>query len=146
MESTTRKKDPPDQINIRLGSNYIAQFNEYMKVRGGKKIEFIRDALDYWMQVDGDGVKIQKELEQARITINMQQEIINDLRNSRDKQAEVFEKLNAEKDERISLLTKQLEQVEDPHYIRSARDSMIGTVGEAKPKYQKVEGKKKKNQ
>ncbi|MDV0443792.1 hypothetical protein [Methanorbis rubei] len=141
MESTTRKKDLPDQMNIRLGSNYIAKFNEYMKNRDGKKIDFIRDALDYWMQVDGDAENILNKLDQAQQTISMLEERVSDLQSSRDKQVEVYEKLLAEKDKRISLLTSQLNQSQDPHYIRSVRESVI-SVGESKPKYQKEKGKK----
>ena len=142
MESTTRKRDPPDQMNIRLGSSYITKFNEYMKSHDGKKVDFIRDALDYWMQVDGNAQKIWDELHQARQTVSMQQEIITELRNSRDKQIESLENLLDEKDARIHLLTKQLEQLQDPYYTHSVRDSVAETVGESQSSYQN-EGKKK---
>lgn len=99
MEGKTRKKYPPEKLNFRLGSEYIQNFYKYMDEHGGKKIDFVRDALDYWMSVEGKPSELQQQLEMLRSSQKHSDERLNDLN-----------RLIEEKDARIRLLQERIEQ------------------------------------
>lgn len=100
-EDIRRRKPMPDQMNIRLGSKYIQNFNLYMEKHGGKKIDFIRDALDYWMSVDGKDPGANQLLEKLIETQTNCEERIGYLN-----------RIIHEKDERIKILQKRIDALD----------------------------------
>ncbi|MCZ9313329.1 MAG: hypothetical protein O0V67_08110 [Methanocorpusculum sp.] len=70
-----------------------------MDEHGGKKIDFVRDALNYWMAVEGKPSELQQQLEMLRSSQKHSDERLNDLN-----------RLIEEKDARIRLLQERIEQ------------------------------------
>ena len=112
MEIKVRKKYPPDQMNIRLGSQYIKKFNEYMDSHGGKKIDFIRDALDYWMSVDGKGYEINLQREKSEREISLREEHLKEIQIYYDERIKDLNRIIDEKDARIDMHQTQLKRLD----------------------------------
>ena len=112
METKARKKYPPDQMNIRLGSQYIKKFNEYMDSHGGKKIDFIRDALDYWMSVDAKGYEIKLQIDKSERDICLREEHLKEIQIYYDERIKDLNRIIDEKDARIEMLQTQLKRLD----------------------------------
>ncbi|MCZ9312412.1 MAG: hypothetical protein O0V67_03460 [Methanocorpusculum sp.] len=134
MAGSIRKR-PPDQINLRLGADFIQKFNEYMKGRSETKIQFIRSALEHWMSVDGNEEKIGEKLELAEQVIALQRERIDELRTFQERCIAYQREIIEEKDKRIRYLSEQLKKYSktDAYYSGGLLEET--TIAEPEPPY-----------
>lgn len=110
MEGETRKKYPPEKLNFRLGSEYIQNFYNYMDQHGGKKIDFVRSAIDYWMSVDGNPDQMQQQIETIRNELVLREELLVNSQKYCEERITYLDRLLEEKDARIRLLQERIEQ------------------------------------
>ncbi len=139
MESGSRKRRlPPDQVNLRLGAEYIQTFNAYMKTYGGTKVQFIRDALDYWMSVDGRAKDLDEQIRHAETTRDLYKDQLNEIKILTAQLIEDLNRLVEEKDARIKILEKYIEKLEKETSTEySHQTSAPEAVAEEDRKYQK---------
>lgn len=110
MEGETRKIYAPEKLNFRLGSEYIQNFYNYMDQHGGKKIDFVRNAIDYWMSVDGNPAQIQQQIETIRKELVLREELLENSKKYCEERITYLDRLLEEKDARIRLLQERIEQ------------------------------------
>ncbi|MDE2519130.1 MAG: hypothetical protein O0X93_06820 [Methanocorpusculum sp.] len=110
MEGETRKKYPPEKLNFRLGSEYIQNFYNYMDQHGGKQIDFVRSAIDYWMSVDGNPAQMQQQIETIRKELTLREELLESSQKYCEERITYLNRLLEEKDARIRLLQERIEQ------------------------------------
>ena len=135
MVGSTRRR-PPDQINLRLGAEFLQKFNEYMKGRSETKIQFIRAALEYWMSIDGNKENIRVHHgEQADQLIALQQERIDELRKYLEQCITYQREIIEEKDKQIRYLTEQLKNCSGGNAYYSGSMFEETTVAEPEPAY-----------
>lgn len=103
---TGRKSQQNDQLHVRIGSAYLAEFNAYIKKTGFKKVQFIRDALSYWMSVDGSPNDIQQTLEKTQLELQQAQRDI-----------EYLNQILNEKERMILFLQDQIQRFDGTHPI-----------------------------
>lgn len=96
-------------MNIRLGTKFIQDFNTYMESRGGKKIDFIRDAISFWMSVDGKPEELVQRTHIAEETAKNISERLAETKQYCEERVKDLNRIIEEKDARIEILTKQLE-------------------------------------
>lgn len=138
MVSSSRKtRLPPDQVNLRLGAEYIQTFNAYMKTHGGTKIRFIRDAIDYWMSVDGCPKNMEQQLSHTETTRDLYKEQLTEIKALTTQLIEELNQLVEEKDARIKILEKYIEKLEkETSGEYSQHTPAPEVVAEEKPEYQ----------
>lgn len=107
MNGNERKQYPPDQMNIRLGAKYIQEFNDYMEKHGGKKIDFIREAISYWMSVDGEPGELMQRVKTAETDARNAVERLAETKQHCDERINDLNRIIEEKDARIEILTQQ---------------------------------------
>lgn len=110
MEEETRRKYPPEKLNFRLGSEYIQNFYHYMDQHGGKKIDFVRNAIDYWMSVDGNPVQMQQQIEMIRKELSLREKLLENSQKYSEERITYLDLLLEEKDARILLLHERIKQ------------------------------------
>ena len=110
MEGETRRKYPPEKLNFRLGSEYIQNFYNYMDQHGGKKIDFVRSAIDYWMSVDGNPAQMQQQIETIRKELALREELLENSQKYCEERITYLDRLLEEKDARILLLQGRIKQ------------------------------------
>ena len=139
MENGSRKRRlPPDQVNLRLGAEYIQTFNAYMKTYGGTKVQFIRDALDYWMSVDGRAKDLDEQIRHAEITRDLYRDQLNETKMLMVQLIEDLNRLVEEKDARIKILEKYIKKLEmETSTEYPPQTSVPGVVAEEDREYQK---------
>lgn len=135
MVGSTRKRHP-DQMNLRLGAEFLQKFNDYMKGRSETKVQFIRAALEFWMSVDGNKENIRVHLDkQADRFITLQQERIDELRKYQEQCITYQRELIEEKDKQIRYLTEQLKKGSNGTSCYSDGVVEEAIVAEPKPVY-----------
>jgi hypothetical protein len=87
-----RKKSSPDQINVRLGSEFIAAFNAFMEHHDGKKVDFIRDALRFWMYLHQQYPDAAVKSNRAGILLGIIQERLDEVQKSCDELSDLLQK------------------------------------------------------
>lgn len=115
MIGTEQKSYPPDQMNIRLGSKYIQEFNNYMEKHGGKKIDFIREALSFWMSVDGKPDDILRRLQAAEDTASIAKERLEETKTYCEQRINDLNRIIEEKDARLDMLSHQISSLSIIH-------------------------------
>lgn len=95
------QKNGNDQLSTRIGADFLDNFNAYLSKNKFKKTQFIRDALTYWMAIDGKPDILQQDLLNAH------------------KDIEHLRELLAEKERTISILQDQIQRLDgtQPHNI-----------------------------
>lgn len=83
-----------DQLSTRIGAEFLHTFNTYLSKNDVKKTQFIRDALEYWMNVNGHPENYQR--------------IASDL----EKENQHLRELLAEKERTISILQDQIQRLD----------------------------------
>lgn len=83
-----------DQLSTRIGAKFLHTFNTYLSKNDLKKTQFIRDALGYWMDVNGHPENYQR--------------IASDL----EKENQHLLDLIAEKERTISILQEQIQRLD----------------------------------
>ncbi|MDE2546665.1 MAG: hypothetical protein O0W99_07715 [Methanocorpusculum sp.] len=110
MEGEARKNYTTEKLNFRLGSEYIQNFYNYMDQHGGKKIDFVRSAIDYWMSVDGNPAQMQQQIETIRKELVLREELLENSQKHCEERITYLDRILEEKDARIRLLQERIEQ------------------------------------
>ena len=94
MSTIQTEADLQTRLNIRVGKKFKERYNKYLEDREMSGASFSRDAIEYWMSVDGNPE-------------NLQQQVI-DL----DKENQHLRELLAEKERTISILQDQIQRLD----------------------------------
>lgn len=106
-----------DQLSTRIGAKFLHTFNTYLSENNVKKTQFIRDALEYWMDVNGHPENYQR--------------IASDL----EKEKQHLLDLLAEKERTISILQEQIQRLDGTRpspliHVNGNRNKNITEVAE----------------
>lgn len=94
MSTVQSDADLQTRINIRVGKKFKEKYNKYLDEHEISGASFSRDALDYWMSVDGQPETVPQQ--------------IHDLQ----KENKLLRELLAEKERTIRILQGQIERID----------------------------------
>jgi hypothetical protein len=73
-----RKSHAEDQLHMRIGKQFLDEFNAYMKTHDGTKVDVIRKAVRYWMSIDGNPGALPMEITHLRDKVKSLERSIQD--------------------------------------------------------------------
>ncbi|MDE2521846.1 MAG: hypothetical protein O0X93_01635 [Methanocorpusculum sp.] len=120
MSTTQCDVDLQTRLNIRVGKKFKEKYNKYLDEHEISGASFSRDALEYWMSVNGHPENMQQELMNAQKDIQHLQELL------------------VEKERTISILQNQIQllNVARGHVqVNGNKYSKITAVAERESKY-----------
>lgn len=93
MDNKTRMRGN-DQLSTRIGAEFLHNFNTYLTKNNVRKTQFIRDALEYWMSVNGKPEFLSQQIHEF------------------ERENQHLKELLAEKERTIQILQGQIERID----------------------------------
>lgn len=99
MEAPKRKKNyrtrktesESERLSFRVGSKLVSDLDDFARRKDMMKVKILRDALNYWISVDGKAKDLEKTVAELRTELRYKNKILSERRLFLEEVRELFE-------------------------------------------------------